>query len=166
MHKFIISLCDESSPETGLVLSKDHLELMGAIKKFNYENIYKHSRLQYYKDYAELIITSIYNALQQCYAGEGTLIEVLEMENYYPQLGRYFREWLVKYSDIGREYYERQPNKKDLVRVGYYPIGGFDNKIIYYILSDGDDFKRACIDFIAGMTDTFAERMFKELTNF
>lgn len=159
MHKFIISLCGESNPERGLVLSKAHIELMGAIKDFNYNHIYKHPRLEHYKNYAELIITSIYNVLQQCYAGEQTLLEIMEIENYYPQLGRYFREWLIKYSDVGREYYEQQSDHQG-------GIGVFDNKIIYKIRSDKDDFIRACIDFIAGMTDTFAERMFKELTNF
>jgi len=165
MHKFIIDLCEESDPASGLVLSKKHLDLMNEIKSFNYENIYKHQRLKYYKDYARLIIVSIYEALQECNAGSETMSEIKEMKNYYPRLGQYFEEWLEKYSDIGRIQIDQKIKKRQNTP-SYYPIGGYNNKIVYDIMSDKKAYRRASIDFIAGMTDNFAEKIFKELTSF
>jgi dGTPase len=68
----------------------------------------------------------------------------------FPTLMRYFREWIIKYSNIAPE--ERQ---KEL----------FDNEIIYN-LSDHRDYKRAIIDYIAGMTDNFAIRVYHEIISF
>ena len=161
MHQFIVNLCEQSDPVDGLVLSHKYLELMNEIKKFNYENIYKHPRLLYYKRYAELIIQSIYQELQTWNKGEATTNKVLEMTNFYPTLGRYFLEWLQKYSDLGRIQRQQVENRKKVARNSNY-----NNKVIYNVLSNNKDYQRACVDFIAGMTDSFAEKIFKELTCF
>lgn len=87
MHEFIIAICTDSSPDEGLILSSKYLELMGAVKKFNYYNIYENERLKYYKAYAELIIQSIYDVLGQCNKGEETFEEVKRLGKSYRTLG-------------------------------------------------------------------------------
>lgn len=150
MHEFIIAICTDSSPDEGLILSSKYLELMDAVKKFNYNNIYGNERLKYYKEYAELIIKSIYDVLGQCNKGEETLNEVRRLGQSYRTLGQYFCEWLEKYSDIGRCFGQNSYQ--------------YNNDIIYNISTNPKCYSIACIDFIAGMTDNFADKIFTELT--
>ena len=131
-------------------MSSKYLELMEAVKKFNYNNIYGNERLKYYKEYAELIIRSIYDVLSQCNKGEETFNEVRRLGKSYRTLGQYFCEWLEKYSDIGRLYGQNSAQ--------------YNNDIIYKISTNPKDYSIACIDFIEGMTDNYAEKIFTEIT--
>lgn len=67
MHGFITDLCSMSSPENGLRFSETYLPFIDSVKKFNYQNIYRHKRLDYFKNYARLIIESIYETLSNTY---------------------------------------------------------------------------------------------------
>ena len=58
---------------------------------------------------------------------------------------------MKKYSDIGRAEGDTRE---------------YGNTVIYRIDTSEDDYKTACIDYIAGMTDTYAEKIFDELTTF
>ena len=60
----------------------------------------------------------------------------------------------------GYVFYGRHIAKKD--KFG----NSFGNTIIYHISNSEQDYRRACIDYIAGMTDTYAEKIFDELTTF
>lgn len=161
MHNFIINLCETSTPDTGLCLSTEYLDLMKEIKTFNYESIYKHRRLLYYKNYATLIIHSIFSVLTECYTGVNKMDNVMKLSGNYPLLGRYFLEWLVKYSDMGRE---RNVFHNRLSRDILIQPKRLKNQVIYRI-QEPDDYVLACLDFIAGMTDQFAERTFREITS-
>jgi dGTPase len=108
-----------------------------------------------YHKYASLIIQSIYDILSRCYDGIHTLDRLMEMQKDYPTLGAHFLERMRKYSDIGRA-----SAPKDTLG------NTFANKIIYPISQSGQAYRLACIDYIAGMTDTYAEKIFDELTTF
>ncbi|MCH4188072.1 MAG: HD domain-containing protein [Megasphaera sp.] len=155
MYPLITDICRESTPEKGLILSQQHLDLMNTVMKFNYEYIYSSKRLSVYHAYAELILESIYKILKECYDGAETLHHLQELQKEYPTLGKHFLERLKKYSDIGRAVADQDK------------FGNvFSNKIIYHIEHDEKDYRLACIDYIAGMTDTYAEKIFDELTTF
>lgn len=153
MYPLITDICEESTPERGLVLSEENIALMNIIMNFNYRYIYRHPRLKVYHNYAALIIRSIYEALAHCYDGRNTINRIQALQDDYPILGTHFLERLYKYSDIGRKW----------VNVDAFgnPYG---NQIIYAITTDEKAYRQACVDYIAGMTDRYAEKLFQEMT--
>lgn len=150
IHDFIIDLCRLSNPQDGIKFSKEYLELMKAIKDFNYENIYYHPRLLHYRKYAELIITSIFEILAGYYKEQNTLALIHKDKEFYPMLTSQFEDWLVKYSNINLK-----TNRKR----------HYQNHVLYNI-EDLKDYQQAVIDFISGMTDHFAIKIFNEITSF
>jgi dGTPase len=154
MYPLITDICKESTPEKGLILSQSHLQLMDAVMQFNYRHIYKNPRLEVYHNYASLIIQSIYKTLYRCYKGKDTIRELEKLKEYYPTLGSHMVARMKKYSDVGRAYAAERGEDRD-----------YGNKIIYH-LEDKEEYCRACIDYIAGMTDTYAEKIFDEMTTF
>ena len=151
MYPLITDICRESTPEKGIVLSEGHIRLMDTVMHFNYEYIYKSKRLEIYHNYARLILESIYKLLRECYAGGNTMDNIRRLAEDYPTLGRHFEKRMKKYSDIGRAEGDTRE---------------YGNTVIYRIDTSEDDYKTACIDYIAGMTDTYAEKIFDELTTF
>ncbi|MBI4646271.1 MAG: HD domain-containing protein [Bacteroidia bacterium] len=143
IHEFILDLIKNSNPRDGLALSSSHFELMNAIKCFNYENIYNNNRLIPYIEYTRLIICTIFNTL----AGFSNTsdIETNLSSLHCSTLKAGFSEWLEKYS------FQRDER--------------FKNKRIYDI-SDVKQYKRAIIDYISGMTDRYAIKIFKEINSF
>jgi hypothetical protein len=166
MHTFIINLCKESNPDRGLCLSKEYIQLMKEIKDFNYNQIYFHPRIRHYKRYATLIILTLYKVLCDYGSSNATIERILTMQSQYPQLGRYFLEWMIKYSDVGREAISSRSVAK-LLPDGMAAMGRrCNNKIIYNVSANDNDYRLACLEFIAGMTDIFAEKMYKEIIAF
>lgn len=151
VHLFTIDLCKNSNPDVGLTFSKEYFEIMKMIKDFNYKNIYNHKRLTTFHAYAKLIIETISKTLIEYYDNKNTIFKLRCDEIYYPLLCSTFREWLVKYSNVAPE--AERKNKK------------FINKIIYDI-ENYEDYKKAVVDFISGMTDSFAIKMFNEIISF
>lgn len=151
VHLFTIDLCKNSNPDIGLSFSKEYYEIMKMIKDFNYQNIYNHTRLTTFHDYARLIIETIASTLLRYYDGRNSIYNIKCDETFYPLLCSTFSDWLLKYSNAASENERR--NKK------------FINKIIYDINSK-KDYDTAVIDFISGMTDSFAIKMFNEIIAF
>lgn len=149
MHNFVIDLCGTSSPDAGIGFSAKYLALINSVKDFNYEHIYEHKRMNVYHDYAALIIRSLYSTMKEWFAGAGTIDEVGK-HSCYPMLSKTFMKWLWKYSDAN-------PRAEDGNR--------YANKVVYRI-ADEMDFRTAILDYIAGMTDQFAIKLFDELTTF
>ncbi|WP_197702829.1 hypothetical protein [Thermoanaerobacterium sp. RBIITD] len=90
---------------------------------------------------------SIFNVLLDCYKGNDTINRITTSYNeIYPLLTKYFIEWLKKYS-----------NNRDNSKL--------KNDVIYD-LENKNDYIQSIIDFISGMTDNFALRIFDELTSF
>lgn len=157
MHEFIMDLCRESTPNKGIRLSSKYFDFMNALKEFNYANIYGHERLKTYSKYAGLILQSIFDVLKGLYSSDSILEPLLENREFYPTLITYFIDWLLKYSDL-RE-------KTDLPEQYKEKTKKYKNNIVYH-LGDKQDYIRAIADYISGMTDSFAIKVFQELTGF
>lgn len=150
MYVFIKDLCENSHPETGLSFSKECFEMMNQIKNFNYENIYMHKRLNPFRNYAALVINTIYEFLESYYASDNTVKKLEKDRRFYPKLIDCFSDWLIKYSDINKE---KRGSKR------------YFNDVIYNI-NDKNDYTQSIIDFISGMTDQFAINLFEEIITF
>lgn len=149
MHKFIIDLCQNSSPEYGLCFSDDCFKAMKEIKNFNYQNIYLHPRLEPFKEYAKLVLTTIFKKLDEYY-GNNLKKNIEKEKAFFPILVENFEEWLIKYSDYNVELKETRKYK---------------NKIVYNI-DNQNDYRYAIIDYISGMSDNFAIKVFNEIISF
>lgn len=77
-----------------VVLSKEKYEMLNAIKKFNYENIYLSERLKPSHEYFKLIIEQIYHTLCLGYGRENTKETLFKLSKVYPNLAIRFLEWL------------------------------------------------------------------------
>lgn len=152
MQHLIVDLCDSSAPGKGMMFSPESLELIRAIKGFSVDKIYKSPRLTCFKDYANVIITSIFNTLRDFHSANQVDImkELKEAILFYPLLAGTFSDWLIKYSDVEPEGRETR---------------GHANKVVYDIGRE-KDYLQAIVDYISGMTDTFALKVFRELTSF
>ena len=118
------------------------------IKEFNYNNIYSHPRLDASNEYFKIIINRIYNILKNAYDKENTLSNLKELKKFYPQTIIRFKDWLHKYWNLTDR---TNTNLK--------------NKIIYDY-TNPQDYYKAIIDFIAGMTDNYAIDMYNEIVSF
>lgn len=154
INRFITSICKNSNLEKGICFSKQDFEMIKAIKSFNYQFIYSHPRLSYFKKYVELMMTSIFEELVKLADEKDKLGEVKYLEKDYPLLGRYFYEWLITYS---------YNDDKDLLKQAGKQL--ICNKKLYH-LDNPKEYKQAIIDFIAGMSDEFVHRIFQEFTVF
>lgn len=153
IHKFILDICNSSSPEHGIRFSQNHFTLMEELRAFSEENIYAHERLSIFKSYAKLIIESIYKTLEGAYKKENTLKELEgKYLGVFHLLTKHFIEWLQKYA-YNHTHSEFKRNKK------------YKN-LLLYDMTDEKDYIQSIIDFISGMTDSFAIKVFNELTTF
>ncbi len=152
LHNSIVNLCQNSNPDDGIRFSSEYFNLIKEVKDFNYKNIYGHDRLKTFKDYACLIIRSIFEHLSDWYDGKNTIRKMKRKQKMHPTplLATLFEDWLIKYTDIDLQ---RKENKKYINDV----VFGIDNE---------KDFHKAIIVFISGMTDHFAISVFNELVSF
>ncbi|MBR6504531.1 MAG: HD domain-containing protein [Clostridia bacterium] len=148
INELVSDLCQNSSLENGICFSDKFCSIMNIIKEFNYENIYKHSRINPSIRYFKLVINEIYDLLKEMYKGEKTIENLNEFEKVYPNLIKNFKEWLEKYSDL-------RDGKENL-----------ENKIVYKIKNNEKEYYKAIIDYISGMTDNFAIDAYNEIIKF
>lgn len=140
-------ICNNSTLETGLILSKENYEILNEIKKYNYKNIYLNEKLLPSDRYFNLVLNEIYNFLKQLYNKDKTIQELEKLNQLYPELTKEFTEWLMNYSDINNS----RTNLK--------------NKIVYHINNE-KDYCRAILHFISGMTDNYAIKIYNEIISF
>ena len=150
IHEFITNLCKNSTPETGLTFSKEHYDMMNKIKSFNYQKIYSNPRFKPFMKYAQLVLEAIFDFLLSNYDGFNTINKLHKFSRFYPTSTLDFSDWLIKYSNIDE--------RTHLLR-------RYRNKIIYNI-ENPQDYKQAIIDFISGMSDSYAIKTYKELIEF
>ncbi len=155
IHSLVSDVCEHSSPEKGICLSNTYSDYLKEIKKFNYDKIYNNPRLKHFEDYAKLVINSIFNTLYSSYNGAETFAELEKMIAYYPNLANDFREWLVKYVELDAV----PDNRKEKAKA-------YENEKIFSRLETKEIYIQAIIDFIAGMTDGYAIKLFNELITF
>lgn len=150
MHDFIRNLIAMSSPDNGIRFSDDYLELINSVKSFNYKHIYNHPRLIYFHDYAELILTSIFNILADLFTKDATVDEIIKLKETYPVLGESFLEWIENYAQID---------------FGQHNLYKLENTAVYNI-SNYTDYLKCIIHYISSMTDNFAMNLHNEITKF
>jgi len=150
LHALTMDLCQSSGIRKGLLLSPRHYELLREVKQFSAAYIYENRRLAAYKGYAALVLESLYEVLLDVFCAYRTLTEVRRRSREYPVLFDAFERWLVKYTRID------VPSRRKLALANR-PIYDIQRKRDYY---------RCVLDFLSGMTDSFALRVFEEITTF
>ncbi|MDD7391059.1 MAG: HD domain-containing protein [Lachnospiraceae bacterium] len=156
MHNLIIDICENSSPEKGICLSPRFLEQINSIKDFNYKHIYGHERLIPFKEYSKLVINQIFEVLKKTYDGRHSWSSIKDKKKYYPILMNSFDKWLARYCCV------------DIIPEGELLVIGLncENEKIYGKLEDEKIYIQAILDYISGMTDRFAIKVFNELLNY
>lgn len=153
MHNLIIDICENSSPEKGICLSPKFFAQLKEIKDFNYKYIYGHKRLEPFKHYSEMVITQIFMILLETYDGKHSWNELEDMRKYYPTLVLSFEKWLASYCDSAIV------PRGDLQNFAL----KCENYKVYSQLETREIYIQAILDYISGMTDRFAIKMFNEL---
>lgn len=150
INDLIVDLCQQSSPEEGLVFSPPYFKFMKKLKSFNFANIYNHWRLQEFEHYATVVIHTIYRLLCQTQPFIPSQ-KVGFCLKQYPLLSTTFEDWLIKYTSYDLE-------KRALLK--------FDSIQQVFDLSQTDSFNKCVIEFISGMTDQFAIAIHEEIISF
>lgn len=156
MHNLIIDVCNNSSPDKGICLSKRYLKQLNEVKDFNYAKIYRHKRFEPYKKYSELVITQIFDFLLSTYDGNHSWVSLDKNEKTCPMLIKSFKTWLAKYCESS---IVPEGELKDISLK-------CENIKIYDHLADKKIYIRAILDYISGMTDSFAIKAFNELLTY
>lgn len=155
MHNMIIDICKNSSPTQGIRLSNELNQQLNEIKKFNYEHIYKHNRLEPYIHYSELVITQLFDVLLSMFEGKYTWYNLENNRQVAPNLISSFEKWLARYCD------------EDIIPQNMKSLSlNCENEKIYQKLDTKEIYVRSIIDYISGMTDRFAISLFNELLQF
>lgn len=148
VNELIYDLYKNSTPEKGLCFSEEKFNLLNSIKKFNYTKIYGSKKVRQSDKYFSLIINEFYELLKTCYDGKNTLNKLKEIEHFYPTLISTFIYWISNYWDL--------TNRTN---------SNLKNKVIFNIDNE-QDYYRAIIYFISGMTDNFAIDTYMEMISF
>lgn len=156
MHNLIIDVCKNSSPDEGICLSEKFFRQLNEIKKFNYEYIYNNKRFNTFKKYTELVITEIFNILLETYKKEYSWNELEKKRRFYPILIASFEKWLARYC-ISRIVPEGELRELSLA---------CDNMKIYNELETKKIYIQSILDYISGMTDRFAIKVFNEMLTY
>lgn len=152
IYTLISDICENSSPEEGICLSRKMGDRLKEIKAFNYAYIYSNPRFDSFQNYAKLVLNEFFRILYGSYDGENTLKRLSEAKPYYSALIGGFLEWLYKYCDESLD--------------GVFGRERYDNDRIYVKLQTKELYVQAIIDFISGMTDRFAVSLFQEMLSF
>ena len=148
INYFVVDLCKNSSPENGICFSKEANETLNAIKQFNYDKIYKNEKIKPTVRYFTVLMTEIFYTLKKEWNGKSTIFNLKRMKRYYPNLSYEFVNWLSEYSMT-------DDRKAEL----------YNNKILYN-LENLEDYCRAIIDYMSGMTDNYIVQVYNEIVSF
>ncbi len=153
MNDMIVDLCEQSSPEKGLCFSDSYFTFIKELKKFCFSNIYNHWRLVEFQKYAETVLGCIYRTLikTQPYAQSGRIATALR---YYPKLKSTFEDWLVKFTNYAPR---NESDRKKTLR--------YETKEVFNV-DEWESFQKCIIEYISGMTDSFAISVFEEIIAF
>ena len=156
IHNMIINICENSTPERGIVMDERFHEQMCRLMEFNYRYIYRHERLEPFQHYSELVLRQIFETLLRCYDGRRTFQALADRLRFTPVLRSSFEEWLSCYCD------------PEIVPAG--KLGELaqscGNEKVFHRLEDEKTYVQAVIDYISGMTDRFAITLFQELLTY
>ena len=156
MHNMIIDICNTSSPDKGICMSEQFNNQLNDLKAFNYECIYKNSRLDPFKNYSSLIINEIFNALYRLYDNSHTFYRLDSSKKFLPTLISSFEKFLARYCDPAIIPYGENKSLSLIC----------ENNKIYGSLETEETYVQSIIDYISGMTDRFAIELFNELLEY
>lgn len=148
INYLVVDLCKNSSPKNGICFSKEASDTLNAIKQFNYDKIYKNDKIKPTVRYFTVLMTEIFYTLKKEWNGKSTIFNLKRMKRYYPNLSYEFVNWLSEYSITD----ERK-------------VSEYNNKIIYD-LENLEDYCRAIIDYMSGMTDNYIVQVYNEIVSF
>ncbi len=156
IHNMIYDVCKNSSPEKGICLSDTFHEQLKEIKQFNYEFIYRNKRLDAFTKYARLVIEQLFLVLLDAYDGEDTIKSLRKNAQIYPELMGAFADWLSKFCETEFDMFSNMTEKTVKCR----------NRKIYGCLETEEIYIGAIIDYISGMSDNYAIKVFNELITY
>ena len=162
INNLIYDLCENSSPEKGLVFSDSFLELMNKIKDFNYENIYNAKVMQASNNYFYVVINQIYDTLKEAYDGENTFNNLSKLGKFCPNLVSEFTGWFKNYSI---DNYTKTIDIKSSQHADNNTRTGMKNKVLFDV-KNPKDYYLSIIIYISGMTDKFAIDAYNEIISF
>ena len=148
INYLISDLCKNSNPEDGLKFSKEAFDTMNELKSFNYQKIYNSDYMQPSIRYSKLVINEVFYALLKPFEEGYTLRNLKRLKKYYPNLVSEFIDWLSNYSLIST-----RENEK------------YNNKILYNI-NNRNDYIKAILIYISGMTDNYIIKVYNEIISF
>lgn len=148
INYFVVDLCNNSSIEDGLKFSDEAFKKMELLKDFNYEKIYRSSKIAPSIRYFKVVINEVFYTLRNEFDGKNTVRNLKKLKRYYPILSEEFVSWLANYAEIDERISEN-----------------YRNKIIYNI-TDLKDYEKAIIDYISGMTDQYIISTYNEIVSF
>lgn len=156
MYNLIQDICEHSNPERGICLSEKFSHQLDEIKDFNLHYIYRNKRFQPYQEYSELVINQIFETLYDLYDGGDIWQRIAQEKAYQPIFMNSFEGWLSEYCD------------EDFVPEGELRSSAQNcqNQKLYGKLETKAQYVQAVIDYISGMTDRFAIKVFNELLKY
>lgn len=132
---FIKDIVKNSSPLRGIGLSQGVAEVMDSIKKYNMEHIYVRDDVRLIsQSQTNNILATVFKYYDSLYKGSNTIQSLAVKKDFQNAC---FRDWLVKYTDSP---FKNPSDKNETV----------------YDLRDRTNYRQAIIDYISGMTDSFA----------
>lgn len=156
INNIIYDVTANSSPDTGLCLSPDSSRMLNEIKNFNLEYIYRNPLLTPFTAYADLVLNQLFDLLLSFYDTEATIYRIKKAELHYPALAGDFSEWLLKYCDSNTCLNFSCSSRTEVL----------NNKKIYGGLETKELYVSAILDFLSGMSDNYAIRLFNELITY
>lgn len=139
-------LCENSSRETGICFSDRTNEFIRLLGAYNLKNIYRAPRVTRAESFFEIVIQHLFRLLFECFDSMDTYQRLEEARQIYPKMVGSFMNWLQAY----------WTNIRD---------AKFVNPAIFDI-SHQQDYARAVISFLAGMSDRYAMDCFNEIISF
>lgn len=156
MQNLIIDICENSTPEKGICFSDTFLKQINDLRNFNTDYIYSHKRLKAFQEYSEMVINNIFEILLEMYNGTYTLEKLKEANSFSDTLVSSFSKWLARYCN------QKIIRDNDLKELSL----KCENQKIYNELESREIYIQAILDYIAGMTDRFAVKIFNEFLEY
>ncbi|MEE5992719.1 MAG: HD domain-containing protein [Oscillospiraceae bacterium] len=153
LHAFIISVCEHSTPETSIHMSEEKTQLLNEIKHFNYKHIYTNPQHEVYRKYVSLILHSIFERLMSCYDGDKTPENLQKLRRTSPLMANDMLEHLCHYSELEISGFQEESKR-------------CHNRKIYAHLETEVLYVQAILDYISGMTDKYAIKIFDEMITY
>lgn len=148
INDMIVDLCEQSSPEKGLQFSEEYFRFLIALRRFSFARIYSHWRIHAFEKYARQVLETIYTLLMNIhiYAERGRVSQALRN---YKTLRETFEDWLLRYTNYSPAFSHAQKQ----------------NRFVFDV-ADFDSYEKCVIEYISGMTDVFAIRIYEEIIAF